>query len=314
MSIETPSQKKMTGVFRTILDNSEFEAKSTETPRHIDWLRISPFWLSHLALIALFWVGVSPAAIVTCIVFYYIRMFGITGFYHRYFSHRAFQTSRTVQFLGALLGASAAQRGPIWWASHHRHHHQHSDTPDDTHSPRQDGFWWSHVLWFLADVNFTTRNHLVKDLNRYPELRFLDRYDYVIPLLYWGFCYLVGWGLETWVPATGTNGMQILVWGGFVSTVLLWHGTFTINSLAHRWGKIRYKTNDDSRNNFILALLTLGEGWHNNHHHYQHTARQGFFWWEFDITYYILWLGSCVGLIKGLKPIPEGVRESSQVS
>ena len=169
-------------------------------------------------------------------------------------------------------------------------------------------------MWFLADKNFPIKDELVKDLNRYPELRFLDRYDYVIPLLYWGMCYLVGDLLATHSPELGTNGWQMLAWGGFVSTVLLWHGTFTINSLAHKWGSTRYETGDDSRNNWFLAILTLGEGWHNNHHHYQHTARQGFYWWEFDITYYILWLGSCVGLIRGLKQIPEGVRESSKAT
>ncbi|MGB1661197.1 MAG: acyl-CoA desaturase [Planctomycetota bacterium] len=297
---------------KAAFDNSTFEATGDKDPRHIDWLRSSPFWLSHLALISLYWVGVSPVAIGLCVLFYFVRMFGITGFYHRYFSHRTFRTSRVVQFLGAVLGASSAQRGPIWWASHHRHHHRHSDEPVDSHSPKQDGFWWSHVLWFLADKNFPIKDELVKDLNRYPELRFLDRYDYVIPLLYWGMCYLIGDLLATHSPELGTNGWQMLVWGGFVSTVLLWHGTFTINSLAHKWGSTRYKTGDDSRNNWFLAILTLGEGWHNNHHHYQHTARQGFYWWEFDITYYILWLGSCVGLVSGLKQIPEGVRESSR--
>ena len=312
MIVKTLS-RKLSYHLKAALDNSTFLESSEENPRHIDWIRSSPFWLSHLALIAIFWVGVSPIAVGFCVFFYYIRMFGITGFYHRYFSHRSFQTGRIVQFLGATLGASSAQRGPIWWASHHRHHHQHSDDPPDSHSPKQDGFWWSHVLWFLADKNFSTKDHLVKDLNRFPELRFLDRYDYVVPIAYWGFCFLLGWGLETYNPEFGTNGWQMLVWSGFVSTVLLWHGTFTINSLAHRWGSRRYTTGDDSRNNFILSLLTLGEGWHNNHHHYQHTVRQGFYWWEIDITYYILWTLSCLGLVKNLKPIPKSVRESSRL-
>lgn len=312
MSTATP-EKRSRGL-KAILDNTEFQAKSEEEPRHIDWLRISPFWLSHLAILGVIWVGISPVAVGICILSYFVRMFGITGFYHRYFSHRSFQAPRWIQFCGGVLGASSAQRGPIWWASHHRHHHQTSDQVEDIHSPRQDGFWWSHVLWFLSDQNFKTRNELVKDLNRYPELRFIDRFDLVIPILYWGACYLLGSILESQAPQLGTSGWQMLIWGGFISTVLLWHGTFTINSLAHRWGKVRYQTEDDSRNNWFLALITLGEGWHNNHHHYQYTTKQGFYWWEIDITYYILWTMSRLGLIKGLKPIPDKIRESSKVS
>ncbi|MDH4172803.1 MAG: acyl-CoA desaturase, partial [Betaproteobacteria bacterium] len=224
-----------------------------------------------------------------------LRMFAITAFYHRYFSHRAFRTSRVMQFVFALLGASAVQRGPLWWASHHRHHHAHADRPEDSHSALQHGFAWAHAGWFLSRANFGTRRELVADLARYPELRLLDRFDVLVPVLLAGGLYAAG-------------GLQFLVWGFCISTVALWHATFTINSLAHRYGKRRYATRDDSRNNLWLALLTFGEGWHNNHHHYPGAARQGFYWWEIDLSFYVLRALAALGLIWDLKLVPARVR------
>jgi stearoyl-CoA desaturase (delta-9 desaturase) len=217
-------------------------------------------------------------------------MFAITGFYHRYFSHRAFRTSRAAQLVFALLGASAVQRGPLWWASHHRHHHAHADRPEDAHSARQHGFLWSHCLWFLTAGNVRTRFDRVRDLARYPELRLIDRFDVAVPILLASTLYLAG-------------GVQFLVWGFCVSTVALYHATFTINSLAHRYGSRRYATRDDSRNNAWLALLTFGEGWHNNHHYYPRAARQGFYWWEVDLTYYALRMLAALGIVWDLKEL-----------
>jgi stearoyl-CoA desaturase (Delta-9 desaturase) len=224
---------------------------------------------------------------------YFVRMVVVTAGYHRYFSHRSFKTSRAFQFLLALGSQSAAQKGVLWWASYHRWHHKHSDTPEDVHSAQQLGFWYAHVGWILGPGNNGTRMDLVADLAKYPELRFLNRKAVqLLPALAYALACLA------------LGGLHGLVWGFFVSTVLLWHGTFTINSLAHMLGRRRYATTDDSRNSLALALLTTGEGWHNNHHHYQSSARQGFRWWEVDVTYYVLRLLAAVGLVWDLRRVP----------
>lgn len=276
----------------------------------IDWLRVIPFAGMHVACLAVFFVGVSPVAVGVAVGLYALRMFAITGFYHRYFSHRSFKTSRAGQFIFAVLGASAVQRGPIWWAAHHRHHHAHSDQEHDVHSPVRSGLFWSHMGWFLSRRHFTPDLKRVRDLLRYPELRLVDRFDILVPfILAWA---LLGLGalLGRVAPELGTNGWQMLVWGFCISTVACYHATYTINSLAHRFGSRRYDTPDDSRNNPWLALVTLGEGWHNNHHHYPAAARQGFYWWEIDLTYYGLRLLAALGVIRDLKPVPLHVRDA----
>jgi len=280
--------------------------------RDIDWLRIIPFIGLHLLCFGVIWSGWSPVAVAVAVALYALRLLAITGFYHRYFSHRAFRTSRAVQFLFAVLGASAVQRGPLWWAAQHRHHHAHADGPLDPHSARRHGFLWSHLGWFLTRENFRTRLERVPDLARYPELRFLDRYDALVPLLLAALLFVAGEWLAWAAPGLGTNGWQLVVWGFAISTVALYHVTFTINSLAHRLGWRRYATRDDSRNNFWLALLTFGEGWHNNHHHYPASARQGFRWWEIDIAYYFLRLLALTGLIWNLRPVPAGIRDAGR--
>jgi stearoyl-CoA desaturase (Delta-9 desaturase) len=212
-----------------------------------------------------------------------------------------------VQFLFAVFGAASVQRGPLWWAAHHRHHHRHADQHDDPHSPRQRGFWRSHMGWFLTRGAFATDLGRVPDLARFPELRWLDRFDTVVPVLLAVLLYGIGALLERVAPGLGTSGGQLLVWGFFISTVVLFHATVTINSLAHRFGRQRFDTHDDSRNNLWLALLTFGEGWHNNHHFFPGTVRQGFRWWEVDLTWYGLRVMAALRLVGGLKPIPEWV-------
>lgn len=273
----------------------------------VDWARVLPFLAMHLACLAVLWVGISPAAVAVAIAGYFLRMFAITAFYHRYFSHRSFRTSRVVQFLGGFLGAASTQRGPLWWAAHHRLHHRHSDEPTDVHSPVQYSFLTSHMGWFLDTANFRTRTEQIPDLMKFPELRLLDRFDVLAPIAYASACLLLGIALEAWAPQLGTNGPQMLVWGFFVSTVVLYHGTFTINSLAHRWGSRRYATSDDSRNNWFLALITMGEGWHNNHHFHPGAARQGFRWYEVDPSYYLLKLMEKLRLVHDLRGVPERV-------
>ena len=223
-------------------------------------------------------------------------MFGVTAGYHRYFSHRTFKMSRLGQFLLAFLAQSSAQRGALWWAAHHRHHHKHSDEPDDVHSPVQRGFWYSHLGWIFSD-NSKTHTDRIKDLMKFPELVWLDRYHHIPAVVVALASYFVG----------GASGLII---GFFLSTVALWHATFTINSLSHVWGTRRYETTDDSRNNAFLAFITLGEGWHNNHHHYQASVRQGFAKWEIDVTYLVLKAMEKFGLVADLREPPERIMKA----
>jgi len=243
----------------------------------------APFVLMQLLpLGALFVDDIRPIDWVVCFALYYVRMFGITAGYHRYFSHRAFKVGRVTQFVLAFLGAAAAQKGPLWWAAHHRHHHKRSDMDDDVHSPKK-GFWWSHVLWIFVPENDVTHTDRVKEFTKYREIVWLNEH-YLVPATIMGaLCFAIG-------------GASMLFVGFFLSTALLYHGTFVINSLAHVWGSRRYETSDTSRNNLVLALLTCGEGWHNNHHHYQSSANQGFYWYEVDVSFYVIWLMSKLGL------------------
>ena len=296
-------------VLRRWVDTSDAaNAPDAARGERIDWLRAAPFVAMHLACLAVLVVGVSPVAVAVAVALYAIRMFAITGFYHRYFSHRTFKTSRAVQFAFAVIGVSCVQRGPLWWAAHHRHHHRHADTELDPHSPKVRGFFWSHAAWFLTPDAFRTHWERIPDLAKFPELRWLDRFDTLVPVVLAVALYGLGALLESVAPELHTSGGQMLVWGFFVSTIVLFHATVTINSLAHRFGSRRFDTRDDSRNNFWLALITFGEGWHNNHHFFPGTARQGFRWWEIDLTYYGLRTLAALGLVSDLKPIPAWVR------
>ncbi len=241
----------------------------------ISLVRSLPFILVHVACLAAFFIGFRWSWLIVCLALFHVRMFFVTAGYHRYFSHRSFKTSRVFQFIMAVLATTSTQKGVLWWAANHRHHHRYSDTQDDLHSPSLFGFWWSHVGWILSDRYNATQVDLIRDFYKYPELRWLNRYHMVPPVILAVALFLIGgWGM--------------LVWGFFISTVILWHSSFTINSLSHLFGSRRYSTTDTSKNNLWLALLTMGEGWHNNHHHYMASARQGFFWWEVDLTYYTL--------------------------
>ncbi|WP_455211367.1 acyl-CoA desaturase [Kaarinaea lacus] len=294
--------------------NSSNSAADGADAKQVDWPRVIPFVGIHLGCVGVLWVGWSSFAVAVAALLYFTRMLAITGFYHRYFSHKSFKTSRTMQFMFALLGASAAQRGPLWWASHHRHHHIHSDREADVHSPKQHGFLWSHMGWFTSKANFSIKEDRIPDLRRYKELQWLDRYDAVVPLLLASGLFALGSLLEYSAPSLATSGAQLLVWGFFISTMFLYHATYTVNSLAHRFGRRRYNTKDDSRNSFLIALLTCGEGWHNNHHHYPGSVRQGFFWWEIDLTYYFLKTLESLGLIWDLKQVPVDIKNSRLLS
>ena len=253
---------------------------------------VAGFLLVHVAAaLGVVLVGFSWTGVALCVASYYLRMFAITAGFHRYFSHRAYRLSRVSQFLLAFLGQTSAQKGVLWWASNHRHHHKYSDRPEDIHSPVQNGFWWSHIGWILSGLYDETDYSRIPDLAKFPELRWLNRNQYAATMVYAVALYLAfGW--------TG------LVYGYFLSTVLLWHGTFTINSLMHLFGRRVFPTADQSRNSMIFALITMGEGWHNNHHYYPISAAQGFTWWQVDMSFSLLWLGEKIGLVTGLRRAP----------
>jgi stearoyl-CoA desaturase (delta-9 desaturase) len=261
--------------------------------------QVLPFLLIHAGCVAAIWTGVSWQAVGLCVALYWLRMFAITAGYHRYFSHRAYATSRVFQFILAFLAQSSAQKSVLWWAAKHRHHHLHSDTAQDVHSPRHKGFLYSHVGWIFYRQHDGTDLVKVADLASYPELMWLHRLELLPAAALAGLCFIVA-------------GWSGLVVGFLWSTVLLYHATFCINSLAHVHGRKRYVTGDDSRNNWLLALLTMGEGWHNNHHAYQASARQGFYWYEIDLTYYVLVVLSWFGIVRDLKMPPAQVLRNQQ--
>lgn len=257
------------------------------------------FFLLHILPFFAVFTGVTLKAVLLGFVLYWSRVFFITAGYHRYFSHKTYKLNRFWQFLMAFGGTTAAQKGPLWWAAHHRDHHRYSDTASDIHSPLK-GFWWSHAGWILCDKYNETKTERIKDFAKYPELRFLNKHDWIGPWTLGVFSFLFA-------------GLPGLLVGFFGSTVLLWHSTFMVNSLAHVWGGRRYDTSDTSRNNFFIAFATMGEGWHNNHHHYQATAKQGFYWWEWDPSYYILYVGEKLGIVKNLRKISKEKRSQGQI-
>lgn len=258
-----------------------------------------PFFLLHLLPFLAIFTGVTVKAVVLGMVLFWGRMFFITAGYHRYFAHKSYKLNRFWQFVMAFGGTTAAQKGPLWWAGHHRNHHRFSDTENDIHSPRK-GFWWSHAGWILCDKYNKTQYDKINDFAIYPELKFLNEHDWIGPWTLGVASYLIA----------GWSGLLI---GFFGSTVLLWHCTFMVNSLAHVKGTRRYNTPDTSRNNWFIAVMTMGEGWHNNHHYFAASVRQGFYWWEWDPTYYVLSLGRALGIVKNMRKVPKAKRDNRPV-
>jgi stearoyl-CoA desaturase (delta-9 desaturase) len=277
------------------------------------WLHEMDFMGMHLIPLLAFFTHVTAFDWILCAALYVVRMFFVTGGYHRYFSHRAFKTSRFFQFILAGGAQSSFQKGVLWWAANHRIHHKHSDTPEDPHSANLYGFWYAHIGWIMGPEYKPTRYDLIKDMKN-KELYWLNKYHFVPPVVLALAVYLVG----NKVNGTGFfdwgAGVSTLLIGFFLSTIILFHGTFTINSLMHKIGKQRYKTGDQSRNSLVLALVTLGEGWHNNHHYYQSAAQQGFYWWEIDITYYIIRTLGALGIVWDIRGVPVKVKESNKLN
>jgi stearoyl-CoA desaturase (Delta-9 desaturase) len=282
--------------------DATFDGARSPTKSWLDYVRTTTvlFWAVHLAAVGgVLYYGWSWRGLALATGAYFVRMFAVTAGYHRYFAHRSFKTSRLFQLVLAVGAQSAAQKGVIWWASHHRWHHKYSDTARDVHSPVRRGFWYAHLGWIASSTWTETNVALASDLTAFPELRFLNHSGIdILPVVALALAFLF------------IGGGRALVWGFFVSTVLLWHGAFAINSVCHLFGSRRYATTDGSRNNWLLALLATGEGWHNNHHHYQSSAKQGFRWWEIDVTYYLLCLFELLGVIWDLRRPPRGILES----
>ena len=283
-------------------------------PGRLDYSVCIQFLFMHLACLLVIWTGVSTVAVAVCLALYIVRMFAITAGFHRLFAHRTYGTGRIFRFLMAFTGTAAYQKGPLWWSAHHRRHHLLADTEEDLHSPLTRTLWRSHVGWFLSRDSQVTEWKLITNLSKYPDLRFLDRYYSLPPAMLAGSAFLLGAVLQRYAPGLGTSGWQMLVWGFFISTVLLYHGTFTVNSLAHIFGKRRFATEDNSRNNLFVALITLGEGWHNNHHFYPSSERQGFYWWELDVSHYTLRALSWLGIVWDLRTPPPNLRDSHATS
>jgi stearoyl-CoA desaturase (delta-9 desaturase) len=274
-------------------------------PRKINLLNSGAIAIIHLGVLAVPLVGFSWPALVAAWLVYWTQVFGVSAGYHRYFAHRSFRTSRAFQFVLAWLGALSAQMGPLWWTSYHRRHHAHSDRQLDTHSPRQSGFWWAHIGWVLHENGNQMDARYVKDWSRYPELRWLDRWRWLPPLTGVLALTLVGWMMQRFAPQWGASPLQLIVWGFCLATTVMYHVTFSVNSIGHLFGKRRFGTEDDSRNNWWLALLTNGEGWHNNHHRYPWSERHGSVWWEIDVTHYLLRGLERLGVVWNIKTAPE---------
>lgn len=270
------------------------------------------FTLVHLIPLLAIWTGTTLFDWMVCIALYLVRMFWITGGYHRYFAHKSYKTSRWFQFVIAFMAQTSAQKGALWWAAHHRHHHRHSDQPEDPHSMKLYGFWYSHVGWIIGPDYKKTDFKTIGDYAKYPELVWLNKYYLVPPVALAVTVALVGAWFNGGSPLLmfTHHGMSTLLIGFFLSTVLTYHGTFSINSIMHKFGTQRYDSGDESKNSLWLALLTLGEGWHNNHHYYEVASRAGFFWWEIDITYYVLRTFKFFGLIWDMKEVPKHILHS----
>ncbi len=273
-------------------------------PRHGGLQLGVPFTVVHLGVLAIPLVGWSAISLAVAALLYTVRALGITVVYHRGLAHRAFRMPRPVQAIGSVVAASAAQRGPLWWVAHHRHHHRHADRPGDPHSPVVDGLLRSHLLWMFADATQAFDEAAVPDLTRYPELRTLDRYHHAAPVALAVATLAAGALVGHVAPGTGVTGPQVLVWGFCVSTVALWHSTFAVNSLGHRFGRRRFDTRDGSRNLWWLALLTMGEGWHNNHHRFPASARHGLERHELDPSWWLIRALAGLGLARDVRITP----------
>ncbi len=273
-------------------------AKSDQTaPRpktRIKWDILIGMIVIHAGALLAFWTF-NWKAFWLFVALQVVTSLGITLCYHRLLTHRSFQVPKWLEYVLTVCGLLALQGGPLKWVSTHRVHHAFSDRPNDPHSPNK-GFWWAHMLWLFAwdDLTDVPEKYLkfVTDLNRDPVHRFLERTNAL-----WSFA--LGGILFAW------GGLPFLAWGFFARLVCVYHGTWLVNSASHLWGYQSYDTNEGSRNNWWVALISYGEGWHNNHHAYPHSAAHGLRWWEVDPTYFLIRLFGFFGLATNIR-MPQG--------
>jgi len=260
-------------------------------------VQVSVFWLVQVSALLAFAVSFEWWYLAVWGVSHFLRAIGLTLAFHRYYAHRSFQMNRVARFVWTLIGTAAMQKGPLWWAGHHVNHHRFADREGDPHSPAVSGFYYAHIGWFLNDARhdrLEPNNPVVRDFSKAPEIAFLDRYFFVPPLL-----------LAVALFAGG--GLPLLIWGFCLPTTTLAHATFAINTVNHLFGSRRFDTRDESRNNVFTALFAAGEGWHNNHHRYQRAARNGFYWWELDPTWYVIRAMAAVGLAWNVQGVPDRI-------
>ena len=267
-------------------------------------IQIIIFWTVQASAASVFLVPFSWSLVLLWAVSHFLRAIGLTLTFHRYLAHRAFQMNRGVRFVWAFIGTCAMQKGPIWWAGHHVNHHKFADREGDPHSPMVSGVYYAHIGWFLNDTKhdqLEPNNPVLRDFSKYWELAMLERFHFVPPIMLAVAMYLIG-------------GAPWLVWGFCLPTMTLAHATFAINTVNHMFGSRRFDTIDESRNNAVTAIFAAGEGWHNNHHRFQRAARNGFYWWEFDPTWYVIRAMAAVGLAWDLQQVPERIYEEARVT
>jgi stearoyl-CoA desaturase (delta-9 desaturase) len=270
----------------------------------ISLLAVVVFWTVQASVLLVFLVPFSWGLVAVWAASHFLRAVGITLAFHRYYAHRSFQMSRPARFVWTLIATAAMQKGPLWWAGHHVNHHRFADRDGDPHSPMVSGVYYAHIGWFLNDAKhdrLEPSNPVIRDFSGAPEIAWLDHYYFAPPLALAALMYLAG-------------GMPWLVWGFCVPTVTLAHATFAINTVNHMFGSRRFDTIDESRNNVLTALFAAGEGWHNNHHRYQRAARNGFYWWELDLTWYVIRLMGFVGAAWDIQPVPERIYEEARAT
>ena len=262
------------------------------------------FWVVQCSAFLIFFISFSWTFLALWAVSHFLRAIGLTLAFHRYFAHRSFQMNRTARFVWSFIGTAAMQKGPLWWAGHHVNHHRYADRDGDPHSPMVSGIYYAHIGWFLNDARhdrLEASNPVMRDFSKAPEIVWLNKNFWAPPLLLAIAMFLIG-------------GMPWLIWGFCVPTMTLAHATFAINTVNHMFGSRRFDTIDESRNNLVTAFFAVGEGWHNNHHRYQRSARNGFYWWEFDPTWYVIRLMQMIGLVWDVKTVPHRIYEEARVS
>ncbi|HEY8996245.1 MAG TPA: fatty acid desaturase [Edaphobacter sp.] len=269
----------------------------------INWVTAIAMVIFHIgAVAALFFFSWKNLAVAAVMYFLAINV-GIGMCYHRLLTHRGYKTPRFMEYLLTICGTMALEGGPIFWVATHRVHHQNSDHEGDPHTPH-DGTWWAHAGWIISGRALHSETALLgryaPDLTRDPIHVWLSKYHW-LPLTIAGFLQ-IALGAALADPGHRVVGaLGMVLWGTFLRTTLGLHATWLVNSATHLWGKRRFETHDDSRNSWWVALLTGGEGWHNNHHAHPVSARHGLTWYEFDINYYGIWLMSKLGLAKKIQ-------------